>query len=719
MSTGLSIRIGGDVSGFDKAMSTARNLALKNATSIATSFTASAAKIDAEFGKVGQSIGANLAKGIGNGLKPLAIGAGALVAGTAAIALGYATVANAIGQANDQIDRFIKLGSNAERAGVGVEFFQRFSDAAAKAKIDVGDIEAALKRAGSVVTPKFEQEDTLRTRLNQIFESGYTGDFQSKGLANYNAAGTNEQRIRAAVTAMQELRDIGLQAAAIEIGDKLFGPEVADRIRSGRLDIDAIAASLDKPRADLITQSQVDQAAEFRDRLDTAYKTIDEFFHVSVALEGSGRAVLDVWLMIAEGVAKATTNAGNFYTKIQEMQGPLGDYLKTVGSIVGGTAQILAGNINDKVAGTRTIYDKAIGPEQPGAPANAITNPPAPPRRALDLYLNPPKTGGAAKTAKSAASPSETLDQVQTAINGIERSTEALKAEADAIGKSAAERQSAINLARIEAIARQQGITLTAEQTAKVKDLSKATVEYRDAIDDARERQEALRSIGGDVLKGIASDARGGASALDILTSAVGRLTDRLSDKALDNLSDMLFGKSGGSGGSGVLGGLLSSFMGGGGESTAAADSDALRGVAMYHGGGIVGAPGGRTKAVHPGIFTGAPKFHTGLTAKEFPAVLERGERVLTARQDQRLSNTMDGLTQAATGRASPAPAAMNVVINEAPGGDRAQTRMERGPNGDMRMVVDMLSRQQASDISQGRGPLADVASPGSRRLRG
>lgn len=660
MASGLSIKIGGDVSGFDKAMTTARDLALKSATSIAGSFTGASARIDAELAKTGERIGVNLAKGIGNGLKPLALGAGALVAGTAAIAVGYATVATAIGQANAQIDRFIKLGTNAERAGVGVEFFQRFSEAAKQAKIDVADIETALKRAGSVVTPKFEQEDPTRKRLNEIFESGYTGSYQSKGLADYNAAGTNEGRIRAAVTAMQELRDLGLQTAAIEIGDKLFGSEVADRIRSGRLDIDAIAASLDKPRTDLISADQVEQAAEFRDRLDAAYKTIDDFFQVSVALEGSGRAVLDLWLMIAEAVAKGTTAAGSFYDKIQASQGVLGDYLSKLGQVVGGTAQILAGNMNAEIAGSRTIYDKPIGPELPGAPAGAIVNPPTPPRRALDLFLEQPaKARGGGGIAKSPATSAESLDQVQSAINGIERTTEALKAEADAIGKSASERQSAINLAKIEAIARQQGITLTADQIAKVKDLSKATVDYRDAIDDARERQEALRSIGGDVLQGIASDARSGASALDILTSAVGRLADRLGDQALDSLADSLFGKSGSSGGGGILGGLMGGGSGGllgllgiggsGGSGGYSTDPGLqLTGAGVLHAGGIAGAPGIPRRQLSARVFDNAPRFHSGLNSREFPAVLERGERVLTQRQDRRLGSAMAGLSAVA-----------------------------------------------------------------------
>ncbi|MER2263879.1 phage tail tape measure protein [Methylobacterium oxalidis] len=534
-------------------MTRARDLAVRHAGDISQNFVTAAANINTAFNGM-QALGK--LPGTLNSAKGAALGLAATGAG---IAAAYAFVSSSISQANAQLDRFIKLGENAEKAGVGVEFFQKFSEAAEKAKLDVAEIEAALKRAGSVVTPRFEQEDTIRKRLNEIFESGYTGSFQSAGLAGYNAAQNNEQRIRAAVTAMQELRDLGLETAAIEIGEKLFGPEVADRIRSGRLDIDAIAASLDRKRDDLISQAEVERAAEFRERLDAAYKTIDEFLHVSIALEGSGRAILDVWLMIAEGVAKATVNAGSFYDKIQQMQGPLGNYLNMVGQIVGGTAQIFAGNLNDQVKGTRTIYSSPIGPEMPGAPANAITNPPAPPRRPLDWYTNPESYGrGAVKTPKaSGGSSTETLNAVESYIAGLTRSTAALKAEMDALGKSNAERTVAINLAKAEETAKSHGITLSAEQIAKIKETSSAFAAYKDKIEEVREAQESLRSIGSDVLKGIVSDARNGASAMEILTNAVGRLMDRLTDKAMDGLIDALFGKSGGKEGSGLFGSLL------------------------------------------------------------------------------------------------------------------------------------------------------------------
>lgn len=60
--------------------------------------------------------------------------------------------------------------------------------------------------------------------------------------------------------------------------------------------------------------------------------------------------------------------------------------------------------------------------------------------------------------------------------------------------------------------------------------------------------------------------------------------------------------------------------------------------VGLFHQGGIVGA-GGMTRRVNPLVFAGAPRYHAGgmvgLAANEVPAILQKGEEVLT-RDDPR-----------------------------------------------------------------------------------
>jgi hypothetical protein len=64
--------------------------------------------------------------------------------------------------------------------------------------------------------------------------------------------------------------------------------------------------------------------------------------------------------------------------------------------------------------------------------------------------------------------------------------------------------------------------------------------------------------------------------------------------------------------------------------------------VGMFHGGGIVGA-GGTLRSVDPMAFFAAPRFHgggiAGLGPNEMPAILERGEEVLTRRDARHRAN--------------------------------------------------------------------------------
>jgi len=56
--------------------------------------------------------------------------------------------------------------------------------------------------------------------------------------------------------------------------------------------------------------------------------------------------------------------------------------------------------------------------------------------------------------------------------------------------------------------------------------------------------------------------------------------------------------------------------------------------VSIHHEGGIAGEAGGRSRRVSPAIFAGAPKYHSGgiagLAPDEMPAILRKGEEVLT-----------------------------------------------------------------------------------------
>jgi hypothetical protein len=79
---------------------------------------------------------------------------------------------------------------------------------------------------------------------------------------------------------------------------------------------------------------------------------------------------------------------------------------------------------------------------------------------------------------------------------------------------------------------------------------------------------------------------------------------------------------------------LLGSLTGG--ASLALTGGAGLLGAAVFHDGGTVGR-GGRGRAVSPGVFAGARRYHSGgfpgLRPDEVPAILQKGERVLSRRE--------------------------------------------------------------------------------------
>jgi TP901 family phage tail tape measure protein len=122
-----------------------------------------------------------------------------------------------------------------------------------------------------------------------------------------------------------------------------------------------------------------------------------------------------------------------------------------------------------------------------------------------------------------------------------------------------------------------------------------------------------------------------------------------------------LFGKGGKSGGGGASAEATNSALdnlGGGvdGPATAeqvasAAGSSGWMATAgswlakLFHEGGVVGE-GSMSRVVNSAMFANAPRYHTGLGNDEFAAILQRGERVLTDRQNQRMTATVQGLSE-------------------------------------------------------------------------
>jgi hypothetical protein len=127
------------------------------------------------------------------------------------------------------------------------------------------------------------------------------------------------------------------------------------------------------------------------------------------------------------------------------------------------------------------------------------------------------------------------------------------------------------------------------------------------------------KSLSQNALSGFIKDLAQGKSGAEALRNVLGNLESKLIDMASNVLISNLFKSLLGSvGGSLIPAGALS--------------------AGIHHTGGIVGADG-PMRAVHPGIFYGAPRFHEGgIVSGEVPIIAKQGEGIFTQNQMRALA---------------------------------------------------------------------------------
>jgi tape measure domain-containing protein len=225
--------------------------------------------------------------------------------------------------------------------------------------------------------------------------------------------------------------------------------------------------------------------------------------------------------------------------------------------------------------------------------------------------------GGRAKKSDEEKEADKRAAAIKNLVSSLEEEARVLEAEASAEGRSNAEKRTAVELTKLKIdassaegqqitaiIAKNEQLKASQEKTkAHAADVSKAGSFFSDSLATGLDDLIVKGRSAEDVFKNL----------LQTIMSAA--------------LKAAIFG-------TGPLGGL----MGGGGGLVGAM-------AGMFHEGGTVGLPPPSQRIVPAAMFNSAPRYHTGLGAKEFPAILERGERVLTQKDAKRSDRTMGGLS--------------------------------------------------------------------------
>ena len=246
--------------------------------------------------------------------------------------------------------------------------------------------------------------------------------------------------------------------------------------------------------------------------------------------------------------------------------------------------------------------------------------------------INPKPRPGATRTGATRTGATRTGPTRTGARSGAGSQTNALEQEAQRIfeGTRTKAEQYATELARLEEI-KAAGLITGDTYNRQLVALEEKYGETGDALAGLQTKLIDFAEGAKDIAAGI-GDALVGAfqAGADAVSNFVktGKLdftsliTSFLADMAKLAAQKYIFGPL-----AGLLGGAL------GGQSIV---GQAL--ASILHEGGSVGG-GGQRRAVHPALFAGAPRFHNGvnlgLAADEVPAILQRGERVLSRSQNK------------------------------------------------------------------------------------
>ena len=241
--------------------------------------------------------------------------------------------------------------------------------------------------------------------------------------------------------------------------------------------------------------------------------------------------------------------------------------------------------------------------------------------------INPKPRPGATRTGATRTGPTRT-----GARSGAGSQTNALEQEAQRIfeGTRTKAEQYATELARLEEI-KAAGLITGDTYNRQLVALEEKYGETGDTLAGLQTKlidfAEGTKDIAAGIGDALVGAFQAGADAVSNFVKTgkldfTSLITSFLADMAKLAAQKYIFGPL-----AGLLGGKL------GGQSIV---GQAL--ASILHEGGSVGG-GGQRRAVHPALFAGAPRFHNGvnlgLAADEVPAILQRGERVLSRSQNK------------------------------------------------------------------------------------
>lgn len=526
---------------------------------------------------------------------------GAQLAYTAFAAVSAASIGIAI----ERLGEYRKVLADANALGVSTDFFQKFTQSTGEAADKVKLLQEALRNAKAATREGLDGSQ-FGGKLNTLFESGAFGAAGEAARQAYQTAATTEQKVAAAIAAIDDLRARGNDLLALDLAEKLFGQQAADALieranRAGASLAEMVNTTADKK---VVSPEQIENARQLEERLEAARKTMaDGMRPILEDLERLGTALYRGWVSTEEAIGAAVATVGKLYKAVRDVVALLPSATDNVAGAVAATAEARLSSLNAEIAslqrsgvfdprlkglldqrerlqgqanaarGQQQLRDNAIPaidlpPENrvllgPNDPAVSAFNQAQKDRQRN--MANPPST--AAKTGGAGATGSDSdLEFYERYVAGIEKATAALKTEIETLGLSTFERERATLSSKAYAEFKAKDIELSDAQRAKIDELVEAQARLKAQLEATKEAQaaqkELLQFVGTNV-SGFYSDiVSGGKNAEQALMN----LTKRLADAAFQAL---LLGQGplakifGFAGENGATGGILGALFGG------------------------------------------------------------------------------------------------------------------------------------------------------------
>lgn len=396
----------------------------------------------------------------------------------------------AMSKASDDLERLIALGEKARGLDLAAPFVKSFEGLGQKIQATTDQMDKALQQASGFVKERYGQANGALQQVSGLYTSGAFGAEKPASMSALETATTTQEKVQATLAAIKELQDRGQEFAAMDLTEKLFGPELVERIRQGQTTIAQFAVDLQAAsEKEVLKQEQVDRALELNKNITDTKQAISDAVAVTFDFSNAAMMANEAWLKVLQTVLLVINQINAANQAASDFVGTttttMIEGLKKAGSAA---ADLAAGY--GLIAKKKAEAEVQGPPEAAGPPEQKITAKQFPYTFGPGLE-NLPKATNAAKQASQAAQ--EAASSYDLLIKRTEDRIDELKLEAQTVGQTT-DAVIKLKLAHdLERAAQKDGTTVTQSMRDDWDKLGDRVAAATNNLQDAKRAFEGIR----------------------------------------------------------------------------------------------------------------------------------------------------------------------------------------------------------------------------------